>query len=439
MVLDQPVVCPILIGRESFIEALARVRASASAGAGRVVLISGEAGIGKSRLLAELKAASLADGWQVLEGGCFEQDESLPYSAWTDLFRRTLAGPGRNEALRALGRSGGEIARLLPELADSPALAASASAADPQQQRQRLMVEVGQFLSALSATAPLAVLIEDIHWADEATLDLMVHVARTVASSRLLLVATYRSDEAGDTLGATLGELDRLRVATELPLDRLEAAEVGEMLRATLGPRTIRTDFAQTVYSLTEGNPFFIEEVLRSLQPEAAAAAEPDLNIPRSVREAVRRRVQRLTPEARRVAEYGAVAGRRFDFAVLSRICGLDEHQLLELIKELIAAQLIVEAADDQFEFRHALTREAIYSGLLSRERRQLHGQIAETIEELHGDSPAGVAGDLAYHYFESERWAKALYYAGLAAREADRAYAPRSAIEQYSRAIESA
>ncbi len=202
----------------------------------------------------------------------------------------------------------------------------------------------------------------------------------------------------------------------------------------------VRQDFAQTVYALTEGNPFFIEEVLRSLAPDAASAAVgTDLGIPRSVREAVRRRVRGLGEPARRVAEYAAVAGRRFDFPVLSRICRIEEPQLLELIKELIAAQLIVEQAGDEFAFRHALTREAIYSGLLARERRLLHGQIAATLEELNPDNAPKVAGDLAYHFFEAEAWAKALHYGALAAAEADRAFAPRAAIEQYGRAIEAA
>jgi DNA-binding CsgD family transcriptional regulator/tetratricopeptide (TPR) repeat protein len=437
VVLDQPLVCPVLIGREPFTRALAELRTAALAGAGRVVLISGEAGIGKSRLLSEVRAACQAEGWQVLEGNCFEQDQAVPYSAWTDLFRRTLSGNLRAEALRALGRGGGEIARLLPELADLPGLQQAAASSDPQQQKQRLIAEIEHFHATLAASAPLAVLIEDIHWADEATLELLIHAARKVASRRMLIVATYRSDEAGDILGHTLAELDRLRVATELPLDRLEPAEVREMLRATLDPsRAPRGDFAQTVYQLTEGNPFFIEEVLRSVHPPGALGNVTDLGIPRSVREAVRRRFQRLSGPSRRVAELAAVAGRRFDFDVLRRICDVDEAELLTPIKELVAAQLITEAEGDEFSFRHALTREAIYSGLLAREKRHIHRQIAETIEELRGEM---AAADLAYHFFEAEEWAKALVYASAAAKEAGRVYAPRSAIEQYTRAIEAA
>jgi tetratricopeptide (TPR) repeat protein len=436
MPLNQPVICPVLIGRESFTQALAGLRAAAAAGTGRVVLISGEAGIGKSRLLSEMRAECLRDGWQVLEGNCFEQDQALPYSAWSDMLRQILAGPSRDAALRLLARSGRELVQLLPELAGMAGIPPPQPGEDPLQQKQRLVQEVSRLLTSLAAQRPLAVLIEDVHWADEATLDLLLHVAHAVPSARMLLVATFRSDEVGDNLGATLAELDRRRVAAELQLDRLDADEVRQMLAAILGPTSgSQGSFADTVFALTEGNPFFIEEVLRSVQPDAGGDGSP-LVIPRSVREAVRRRFNRLSEPARRVAEYAAVAGRRFDFAVLGRVCSVDEAHLLDIVKELIGAQLIVEASPDVFAFRHALTREAVYTALLRRERKQLHGQIAATIEELNQDHPEQVAADLGYHFFEAEEWAKALYYASLAASEADRAYAPRSAIEHYSRAI---
>src|SRR5581483_4702341 len=401
------------------------------------VLISGETGIGKSRLLAEMRAECSRNGWQVLEGHCFEQDQALPYSAWSDMLRQILAGPTRDAALRLLARSGRELVQLLPELAGMAGIPPPQPGDDPLQQKRRLVQEVSRLLTSLAAQRPLAVLIEDIHWADEATLDLLLHVAHSVTSARMLLVATFRSDEVGDNLGATLAELDRRRVAAELQLTRLDADEVRQMVAAILGPTgSSPRGFADTVFALTEGNPFFIEEVLRSVQPDAGGDGS-GLVIPRSVREAVRRRFNRLSGPARRVAQYAAVAGRRFDFAVLGRVCGLDEAQLLDIVKELIGAQLIVEASPDVFAFRHALTREAVYTALLARERNHLHGQIAAALEETNADRLEQVAADLGYHFFEAEEWAKALHYASLAAGEADRAYAPRSAIEHYSRAIQ--
>ncbi len=435
MPLSQPIVCPVLIGRESFTKALAEVRARVSGGAGTVVLISGEAGIGKSRLAAELKAACQNDGWQVFEGNCFEQDQAIPYSAWTDLFRRYFSRDGAGSR-----RSGPEISRLVPEIGAVRGDDRPSAAADPQEQRQRLSREIGAFFATAAASAPAAVFLEDVHWADEATLDLMVYLAREMAAARLLLVATYRSDEVSEDLGQTLAELDRLSVATELQLDSLDRSEVREMLQAILGPAgAARSGFVDTVHELTEGNPFFIEEVLRSVQLQPAGANAAEVTIPRSVREAVRRRFQGLGEPARRVARYAAVAGRRFDFAVLTEICGASERELLDEVKELVDAQLILEEAADQFAFRHALTREAIYTSLLTRERRQLHQQIAAALEGLNQDQPARVAGDLSYHFFEAEEWQKALDYASLAAVEAGRAYAPRSAIEHYSRAIAAA
>jgi len=249
---------------------------------------------------------------------------------------------------------------------------------------------------------------------------------------------TYRGDEAQPALSQLVADLDRERLATELGLERLEAADSHTMVRAILGAtRPVRQEFVMAVHRLTEGNPFFIEEVLRSVQPQAARDSELDsqgISIPRTVREAVRRRFVKLSEQAQAIARYAAVAGRRFDLDLLQRICATDEQTLIGCLRELVAEGLIVEDAADLFAFRHALTREAVYSGLLATERKHLHRAIGEALEaRAAGEADAG---DLGYHFLEAEQWAKALNYAARAAAQAERMYVPQAVVDHYSHAI---
>jgi DNA-binding CsgD family transcriptional regulator/tetratricopeptide (TPR) repeat protein len=221
------------------------------------------------------------------------------------------------------------------------------------------------------------------------------------------------------------------------------------MLRAIFAsPRSLGLELPDSLYGLTEGNPFFVEEVLKSL----IAAGEifyangrwerkelRELHIPRSVQDAVQQRTERLSTQAQQVLTLAAVAGRRFDFALLQALTHHDEQHLLHLIKELIAAQLVVEESAEQFAFRHALTRQAIYGDLLVRERKALHHRIADTMEYLYSAVLETHLADLAYHYYEAGAWKQALWYAQRAGEQAQAMYAPQVAIEQVSRALDAA
>lgn len=210
--------------------------------------------------------------------------------------------------------------------------------------------------------------------------------------------------------------------------------------------RPVRTEFLDAIYDLSEGNPFFIEEVLKSLvatgdifyvEGRWDRKALEELRIPRSVQDAVRRRLEGLGLEAGRLVTLAAVAGRRFEFSLLQVLTQHDEAELLGLIKELIATQLVVEESAERFAFRHALTREAIRTTLLARERRALHWSIAEVLQHLQPQEAH--LSDLAYHFFEAEVWDKAFAYARRAGERALSLHAPRTAAEQLSRAFLSA
>jgi predicted ATPase/DNA-binding NarL/FixJ family response regulator len=446
---ETPIVCPVLIGREQQRELLLRLVDQARAGQGQIALIAGEAGIGKSRLVAELKPYATTQGLAILQGRCFEPDRVLPYAPLLDLLRGWLSGRAADEIADVLAPYGPELVRLLPELSlYLPQQLADLPPDAEQEQRRRVQALVQIFLR-LAARQPLIISIEDLHWSDEASLDLLLALARSVPEQPMLLLLTYRNDELSPTLAALLAALDRERLATELLLPRLSRADIDALLRATfMLSRPVRMEFLEPLYAVTEGNPFFVEETLKVLHASAElliATAEWDrqplsiLHLPRSVQIAVQRRLDQLSPEAREILTLAAIAGRRFDFRLLQALTEHPETTLIRLMKELIGAQLVVEESADLFAFRHALTQQAVASNLLARERRALHRAIAEAMEHLYGDSLEAHSGDLSEHWYAAEQWEKALASAQRAGEQALALGAPRAAIEQYTRAIAAA
>src|SRR5438876_2319220 len=260
---------------------------------------------------------------------------------------------------------------------------------------------------------------------------------------------TYRNDEIRPALGSWLAQLDRERLVQEFQLAHLPRSDVDAMLRAIFNlQRPIHSESLDALYGLTEGNPFFIEEILKSLitaggifYTHESWERKPlgEVHIPRSVQHAVEQRTARLSYHARRVLILAAVAGRRFDFALLQQLTHHDEQQLLTLMKELIAAQLVVEESAEQFAFRHALTRQAVYTQLLVRERKASHRAIAETFERLYASMLEAHLADLASHFFLAGVWEKALLYGQRAGEQAQALYAPQAASEHFTRALDAA
>ncbi len=441
--LGKPVICPILVGRDAQLEGLERVLEEVRGGRGQTVLITGEAGIGKTRLANEVRERALRSGLVSLAGHCFEQDRALPYAPLLDLLQTRLAGQSAGQIGREFGAAAPELVRLFPEIATLLPDLSPTPALGPEQQKRRLFHVLAQWIAGLAATQPLIVLFEDLHWSDETSLEFVLFLARRIVIHPILLLCTYRSEESHASLTHLLAELDRGRLATELALPRLDRAEVGLMVRAICEPRQpVGAPFLDAVFTLTDGNPFFIEEVVRSLlafQGQWDEKPIAEMPIPRSVHDAVLRHTATLHPATRESLRLAAVAGRRFDFALLQALTGMDEGELLEIMRELRAAHLVVEESAEHFAFRHALTRQAIYSQLLARERKVLHQSIAEMLERVYAEALDRHRADLAYHYFEAGVWAKALENAQRAGEQAQALYAPRAAIEHFTRALDAA
>ncbi|MCL5995719.1 MAG: AAA family ATPase [Chloroflexi bacterium] len=449
------VICPVLIGRSSYLETLRQCIDQAKNKIGQTVLISGEAGIGKSRLVAEAKADAIRQGFLVLQGNCFQSDPAYPYAPLLDLLRPTLSVDHLEADAPQWASMTHELSRLLPDLMPLSGPLEPAPIHEADQNKRRLFAALLQVFNFFVARQPVLMIVEDVHWSDDTSLEFLHQLAWRSKAQPLLLLATYRSDEMRPALTRWLAQLDRAHLASELALPRLTRAEVDEMLAAIFERRRPgRVEFLDTIYGLTEGNPFFIEEILKSLVAAGDIHAADDiwtrkaldeLHVPRSIQAAVQQRVGQLSDSAKQTVVIAAVAGRRFDLPLLQRVLHCDEDHLIPLMKELIAAQLVVEEPADRFAFRHALIREAISGELLARERRLLHRAIAEALESLSAAPSGHPSGhdahvtDLASHFYAAGIWAKALEYGQRAGESALALYAPHAAIEHMAHALDAA
>ena len=446
---NKPVVCPTIVGRATELAALHAIVQEVEEGQSRFLLLSGEAGIGKSRLVAAVKTAASSRGFLILQGNCFQRDLTSPYAPLLDLLRLYIANQPPEVRKAELQPFAQELLPVLPDLVTPDPDRVMLPTSGPEQEKRRLFVALTTILTKQAANRPLMLVIEDIHWSDESSLEFLQYFMRHSTSFPWLVLLTYRSDEVHSTLNNWLAQQDRERRALEFALERISKRDVDEMLAAIfdLSPTT-RSELLNTLYPLTEGNPFFVEEVLTSLRVDGGlyyadgawrSKELVSLRIPRSVQAAVQQRSDRLSETARELLTLAAVAGRRFDVDLLLQITGQTEAQFLHILKELIATQLVVEESGEHFAFRHALTRHAIYEQILKRERKALHRTLAETIEQVYQTTLDTHLEDLAHHYIRAEMWEKAFTYTQRAGEKAQALYAPRAAVQHFTNALEAA
>jgi DNA-binding CsgD family transcriptional regulator/tetratricopeptide (TPR) repeat protein len=424
------VVSPVLVGRDREMAQLRAAVARTVAGEPGVVLVGGEAGVGKSRLL-EAAFGSTA-GVRVLTGGCIEVGgESLPFVPVVEALRTLTRTTSTADLDRLLGPARRELARLLPELAvdDSPAGAPPGTTA----QLFELLLGV---LGRLGAEQPLVLVVEDLHWADRSTLDLVAFLVRALQGTRVLLVLSYRSDEVDrrSPLRPLLSGWERLRGVERVQLERFGRSEVSAQMGAILGS-TPPPAMVDVVFDRSEGNAFFVEELLRTVREGA-----DEHELPPSLRDVLLSRAERLSGPAQRLLRTAAVAGRWVPERLLAEVAAVSPAELYEALREAVdSSLLVVDGAGRGYAFRHALTRDAVYEDLLPGERGELHTAYAQALDRdpgLAGDD-ASVPATLAVHWYAAHDLPRALSASVQAGRQAIAAFAPAEARRHLERALE--
>jgi DNA-binding CsgD family transcriptional regulator/tetratricopeptide (TPR) repeat protein len=424
------VASPTFVGRLEELELLEAARVRAADGEPAVVLVGGEAGIGKTRLVTELVARCSTGGIRILSGGCVPVgDGALPYAPIVEILRSLLSELGTGMVRELVGPSWPELARLLPSLGEPdrtipPDLAVQA----------RLFELLLGLLGRLGEQAPLVVVVEDLHWADRSTRDLLVFLVRNLRRERLLLVISYRNDEPGQQqLGPYLAEMYRSGRVEHIELPRLDQVETEAQLAGILEAAPA-ADLVEAVFARSEGNPYFTEELLAVVR---AGSGE----LPTTLRGLLRGRVQTLPDHAQQALTVVAVAGRRVSHQLLAAVAGLDDEQLVRALRAGVASQLLAtQPGQDGYDVRHALLREIIDADLVPGERVRLHAGLAQTLTERPelADGPSAVAAaELAAHWDaagEPTRALPARVQAGLAA---ERAHAYPEAQRHYQRALQ--
>jgi tetratricopeptide (TPR) repeat protein/ABC-type cobalamin/Fe3+-siderophores transport system ATPase subunit len=418
-----------LVGREVELAQLRDALQATLAGQGQLVVVMGEAGIGKSRLVAELVAEASRKGARILLGRCFETEQVLPFGPWINVLRASrLAADG--ETLDRLGPVWrAELARLLPEIAPGT------SPATPTADLAQLFEAVAQLLERVTLAQPAVLVFEDLHWADEMSLRLLAFAGRRLQRWRLLAVGTVRDENLLEAtlLRHTLDELARGRHLSRLSLGSLSREDTVALARTLVQlPSVSRLE--EEIWTASRGNPFIVVETLRALRGGALPEDRSPLPLPDRVRDLIAHRLERLGDRSRRLLAVAAVVGRPFDFALLQRAADLGEAEAAEGVEELVRHR-VLHGSGEGLEFTHDRIREVVYGQLLPARRALVHRRVAEALEALHAGALEAHALALGTHYREGEAWAPAVFYLAQAGVLTS-LYVMRDAISCYEQAL---
>ncbi|MFL5875160.1 MAG: AAA family ATPase [Solirubrobacteraceae bacterium] len=427
------------VGRAKALEELRGHWAGVVAGERRVVLLAGEPGMGKTRLAAEFCRAAHEGGAAVLAGRCYEE-MLVPYGPFVEALRHYVEGCPPAELAVQVAPRRRELATLIPHLdAGGAPPPAGQPRPEAEQERFRLFEAVAALLTDAAAARPTILVLDDLHWADEPSLLLLRHVVRATDGSRLLVLGTYRETELDPRadLAKALAELRRSRALHRVALEGLPEPDVARLIAAQSGGEAPDA-FAHEVATRTEGNPFFIEELLRHVDDPAHVPLDGLGAVPDSVKDLLLRRLDRLDEDARRTLAVAAVAGRQFDLAMLEAVLGVAREELIDLLERPALAHVVEEEPGTlgRFRFAHPLIRETIYGDLSVNRRALAHRRVGAAIEGLFADRLDEQAATLAHHYQAAGDAEKAFEYHRRAADEAERRVAYETAFEQLTGAI---
>ena len=438
-----------LVDREQEIKILRARLDAALRGEGSLVFITGEAGIGKTRLAYELRSYAKLRGAQCLMGKGGEREGAVPYQPWSAIIKEYVRWAPPLLVFKAVGTFAPELAKLVPELGEKLGTIPPSASAPSVQEHVRLYEAVAQFFVNISRESPLALFLDDLQWFDDASMGLLHHMVHAISAEHLLVVGGYRDQELEDqrSLSRSIAEINRERLSYALPLKRLAFDHVLQMVRQAFGER-IPGELPDLVYAKTEGNPFFVEEVLRSLVEEGAVYPVEkgwgvkdlsDVHVPRGIREVAQKRLERLDEESSHVLSLAAVIGREFSFPMLREVTGLDEDRLIDIIDKCLQARLVVARnvlGEEVYAFADTQLRDVLYEGISPVRRRRHHLKVGETMENLYARKIDDYLEALAYHFLEGNDLSKAVNYAQKAGDKAARLFAWDQARRYYETAL---
>jgi DNA-binding SARP family transcriptional activator len=416
------------VGRRDELERLASDMTAAGAGSGRVVLVTGEAGIGKTRLVDELVAMVGHDA-VVTRGEGYEGGVAPPFWPWVQVLRGVCERADPGDVHDAVERHRTALRQLIPELVGGVDLDAEATVAG-EATRFGLFEAVAGFLLRTAQNRPLMIILDDLHWVDGASLELVTFLASRLAAARVLFIGTYREREpfVGDALREALAALARVGVDDRIELRGLPRAEVEELVRRSTGGAA-SPEVIDDVHRRTGGNPFFVGELVRLLTSERRLGDLLDQalhRVPQGVRDVIGQRMARLPEQTNALLTLAAVIGVEFDMSLLEAAAGLDPDVALDAVEAAVVSGLLLEdpKAPGRFRFSHALVQETVYEELTALRRARLHARVAGALEDHGGDDEAKHLADLAHHYFRAVAAGEAENAVLSAMRAADAAFA---------------
>ena len=444
------------VGHQREMSTLQAALADAQSGQGQLVMLVGEPGIGKTATAMEFTEFALSQGAKVLWGRCYESIGMPSYWPWIQAIRSYVREQSPEQLRKEMGFGAGDIAEMVPEVAERlPDLESSPGLDNPEQARVRLFDSITTFLERASQAQPLVLILDNLHWADRPSLLLLEFLAQELGSGRLLVIGTYRDEEiSGDhPLFQTLGELTKIQHFRRIPLRGLTQEDVGSLIELIAGV-TPEQGLVEAVYRQTQGNPLFVTEVVRLLVQEGvvgkgseAAPAQGTwdswtLRIPDGVREAIGRRLHRLSAGCNQVLTVGSIIGREFSLNHLEQLIpAFSGADLLELLEEALTTRIIEEVpqAVGRYQFTHVLVQETLASALSATRRARLHRDIGEALEGLYADDLEAHAAELAHHFAQVEPGLvdeKFVGYCLMAGEQALAGYAYEDAAAHFQRGL---
>jgi DNA-binding SARP family transcriptional activator len=429
------------VGRDDELARLEALSDQAAGGTMRAVFIGGEPGVGKTRLAAAVSAHAQASGATVVYGAC-DEEPGLPYQPVAEAIDAVVATAPDDLLAAHVASHGGELVRLVPGLSRRLLDVPPPVRSEPAVERHLLFEAATGLLAAASRRAPLVMVLDDLHWAAPPALSLLRHLLARTADQALLVVGTFRDTElhASPPLRDLLGDLRRQPAVERLPLGGLDTAAVGVLVEGATGEGPAKGELARRLHERTNGNPFFLGELLRhatSMEDGSPALALLEGPVPAGVRDVIERRLARLSSSGTSALAAAAVLGHVFSFRALADVVSLDTDELLDALDELVAARLLIAVpeAASAFRFTHVLVRQSVLHGLSSPRRALLHRRIGEVLERLH----PGAVGVLAHHFSAAGSEgppAKAAAYELEAARTALDALADEEVLDHVSRGL---